>query len=705
MLKNLFNAETRRREGKHIFKSRASFRLKFRDEGKFTKTIPISRFPAFALILTAVFTACAPPAEQTKPKPISKATTVVVSAEKIREPFGIAVRNDEIYVSDGENGGILKISKTGTAALVSDRFDTPSHIAFDKNGDLIVADSGSHTIKRIKPTGETETLAGTENQAGFADGDAKSARFQAPIGVAVREDKIYVADTYNDRIRVIENGSVATLAGGAKGFADGAGLAARFDTPSGIALLADGSLVVADTNNHRLRVVAPDGGVRTLAGGGIDDFDGLNETTVYQPVAVAASETGAIYFTDGNAVRAIDNVAAPLIRTVTNERRGYVDGNLPDARFNRPSGLAFDRQGNLFVADAENQMVRVLTGEEIGKIMAAEEIENSRVKPADFRRSAPPRWSYDPPDARREIAGTLGEIRGEVVDNNQDVWFHNGLDIVGGYGETARVIRSEKILRPVAAENFATLRELIRFPQMGYIHLRLGRDQNDRFFDDRRFIFSKDETGKPNGVRIPRGAKFAAGDAIGTLNAMNHVHLIAGRSGAEMNALDALELPNISDAIAPIVEKVTLFDENWKQFETSRANPRITLSGKTRIVAKAFDRMDGNAERRRLGVFQVGYQIFNDGGIPVTDLLWTIRFDRLPDPESVRLVYAPGSKSGATGETIFNYIATNQVHGTVATENFFDAAQLENGKYVIRVYAADYFGNTASKDLEITISK
>jgi hypothetical protein len=68
-------------------------------------------------------------------------------------------------------------------------------------------------------------------------------------------------------------------------------------------------------------------------------------------------------------------------------------------------------------------------------------------------------------------------------------------------------------------------------------------------------------------------------------------------------------------------------------------------------------------------------------------------------------VYAPGSKSGATGETIFNYIATNQVHGNVATEDFFDAAQLENGNYTIRVFAADYFGNTASKDLEITVTK
>src|SRR6185503_19482805 len=99
--------------------------------------------------------------------------------------------------------------------------------------------------------------------------------------------------------------------------------------------------------------------------------------------------------------------------------------------------------------------------------------------------------------------------------------------------------------------------------------------------------------------------------------------------------------------------------------------------------------------------FQIGYQIFKDGGIPVTEPFWTIRFDRLPEPEAVTLVYAPGSKSGATGETIFNYIATNQVHGNVASEDFFDAAGLEKGNYILRIFAADYFGNTASKDISI----
>ena len=704
MLKSSFNAKSRSRRDAKIRKPKTPF-----NTAVLSTTLKSSatwRLGAAALFFISFFSACVP-REEIKPKPISKVTTFFGTNEKIGEPFGVAVKADEVYVSDGENGRILKIAKNGVASVLTEQLDTPSNIAFDKNGDLLVADAGSHTIKKINPTGEVELVAGTENRAGFGDGDAKSALFHAPIGVAVHEEKIFVADTYNDKIRVIENGRVSTLAGSAQGFADGAGAQAKFDTPCGIALSPDGKLIVADLNNRRLRLVESDGTTRTLAGTGNVDFDdeGLNETTIFHPAAMAINKTGTIYFTDGNAVRAIDNRDSPVIRTVSSERRGFTDGNLSDARFNRPSGLAFDEKGNLFVADSENQVVRVFTGEEIGKALTPEEIENLRVKPEEFRKLGEPRWSYHPPDARREIAGTLGEIRGEMIAGNDSVWFHNGLDVVGGYGETARIIRPEKILRPAAAENFATLRELVRLPTLGYIHLRLGRDQADKIFDDRRFLFSKDETGKMNGVRIPRGTKFQAGDAIGTLNAMNHVHLVAGRSGAEMNALDALVFPNISDAITPVIEKITLFDENWKEFETSKSKARITISGKTRVVAKAFDRMDGNAERRRLGVFQVGYQILKDDKTPVTDQQWTIRFDRLPEPEAVRLVYAPGSKSGATGETIFNYIATNQVHGNVATENFFDAAQLENGNYVVRVFAADFFGNTTSKDLEITVNK
>jgi hypothetical protein len=131
---------------------------------------------------------------------------------------------------------------------------------------------------------------------------------------------------------------------------------------------------------------------------------------------------------------------------------------------------------------------------------------------------------------------------------------------------------------------------------------------------------------------------------------------------------------------------------------------KIKFFDKSRIVVRAYDQMDGNAERRRLGVYKVGYQLLK-GKDPVTEPTWTIVFDRMPSPASISLVYANGSHSGATGETIFNYIATNFVDGDDFREGSVDTASLAAGEYTIRVFAADYFGNTTSKDVEIEVVK
>jgi hypothetical protein len=206
-------------------------------------------------------------------------------------------------------------------------------------------------------------------------------------------------------------------------------------------------------------------------------------------------------------------------------------------------------------------------------------------------------------------------------------------------------------------------------------------------------------------VRVPRGTKFEAGEPIGTLNAMNHVHLIAGPSGGEINALAALELPGIKDSIAPTIESATVFDQNWAPVETKGAGGRIKLAGKYRVVARAFDRMDGNSDRRKLGVYKLGYQVLRNDGSPFGAAIWPIIFDRMPPNEAAKFVYAVGSHSGATGETIFNYIVTNRLDGDASHEEFFDTATLPSGNYTIRVFASDYFGNISTKDIPIEVNK
>ena len=634
--------------------------------------------------------------------------TVFNPQVKIGEPFGIAERDGEIFVSDGDGGKIWRGSFAGDFTLLSDKFDTPSAIAFDQSGDLIVADSGSHTIKKLNvESGAVTIIAGVENRFGFADGAANTALFNAPIGVAVgRDGRIFVADTYNDKIRVVENGLVTTIAGSVQGFADGAGADAKFDTPCGVAALENGDVIVADTKNRRLRIIETNGNVSTLAGDGEPNArDGFPlDASFVEPTAVTISKSGVIFVADGNAIRVLNRRFLPFVETISGTKRGFADGDLRQSRFNRPSGLAADAGGNLWIADAENQSVRVLTGAKIGKEITSEEVKNSRVSPETFRNQSAPRWTFDPPERARDVAGTIGEIRGEISDTKQ-AWFHNGFDIAGAYGETARFVRGEKVLRPAAVENFATLRELIRMPNLGYIHIRLGRDANNKTFGDARFQFSSGADGKLNGVRVRRGAKFAAGEAIGTLNSFNHVHLIAGRSGAEMNALDALSFPNIADAIAPTIENVALFDENWNEIETANGNSRIKLAGKTRVVVRAFDRMDGNGANRKLGVYRLGYQILKADKTPLSDINWTISFDRPPDEDAVRFVYARGSQSGYTPQTIFNYIATNRVNGDAVREDFIDAAALPAGNYTLRVFAADFFKNNTTKDADIEVVK
>jgi len=635
--------------------------------------------------------------------PLRYVSTAAGIGGEFGEPFGLAFRDSEIYVSDGQHGKIWKIND-GKPTIFADGLDTPSGIAFDRSGNLIVADSGSHTIRSVNSKGEITTIAGIEGSSGFTDGDAATARFNALIGIAIAKDgKIFVADTYNDRIRVIENGQVSTIAGSSPGYVDGVGANAKFHTPCGIAIWHD-KLLVADSGNRRIRVIEPDGRVWTLAGNGeINLKDGsLSASSFVQPTAVTVYNDQLIFVADGNAIRQIGGNVIPFVETISNETRGIKDGQGVRARFNRPSGLAVNSSGELLVADSDNRLIRRFPSRKSGHEITADEIAALHDKPEEFRASQPPRWPFDPPESKRDIAGTLGEIRGEIPETQHPARFHNGLDIAGAYGETARFIRDEKVLHPVAAENIGTLRELLRMPTLGYIHIRLGRNVSSVPFGDERFQFEKDAAGKLINIRIPRGTKFKAGEPLGTLNQMNHVHLIAGRSGSEMNALDALIFPNLTDSRLPTIEKVTLFDENWREIETEQNNSRIKLSGKTRIVVRAYDQADGNSERRRLGVYKIGYQLIRSS-TPLGNIKWTISFDQMPSSDAVERVYAAGSKSGATGETIFNYIVTNHVDGDEFHEDFLDTASLENGNYTIRVLAADYFGNTSFKDINFEV--
>ncbi len=668
-------------------------------------------------------------------EPLANVVTIAgagpqLTANSLADPFGVAVgADDEVYVTDGLGGRVYRVASDGRLAVVTEKLDMPSALAVAADGSLIVANTGTHTIVRVNvDDGSVTIIAGQPNLSGLGDGPAKAARFNAPIGVTVAPDgTIFVADTYNDRICAIDaGGQVRTLAGGNEpGFRDGVGSEALFDTPCGLVVARDGALLVADTGNHRIRRVALDGRVTTLAGTGEwDTRDGAPLSAAFaEPTALAWRRDGALAIADAasSALRLLTFGAQPAVSTIAGGFPfGLVDGATSAARLNRPLGLAFTSDDALFFTDGGNGFLRafVPVGVALGRVAKPDE---ALVNAAELRRRVPARWPFQPPEARREIAGTFGEIRGERKTES-DAWFHNGLDIPGAYGETVYALKGERVTQPLAVEGFNTTRERLRLPLLGYIHVRLGRDQYDvPFFDieNQGFLFRRDGQGQLTGLRIRRGTRIGEGAALGTLNHLNHVHLIAGPASSEVNALAALQLPGLSDTVAPTIEGVSLLTETGARFDwpapvpvqaRRKSLPPVeppAVQGRVRIVVQAYDQADGNARQRRLGLYRLGYQVFNAAGTAARGFeepRYNLSFERLPDAANgIALAYAEGSQSGYTGQTVFAYTVTNVVRDGLAREAFWDTGQLAAGTYVLRVFGEDFFGNQARRDVMVNV--
>lgn len=240
--------------------------------------------------------------------------------------------------------------------------DGPNGIDADGNGRLVFAESTGHRIRRLEADG-TITAFGS-GTAGWRDGTTAEARFDRPYGVAVRRDaSIVVADTGNHRIRLITStGMVTTLAGnGAPGSADGDGTHASFHSPFSVAVTALDEVVVADTGNHRLRLIDRGGKVSTLAGSSVGFADGeLSRAAFNGPTDVAVDRFGRIYVADirNHSVRLVDVVNGKVLTLAGAPDAGDEDGEPSKARFRLPSGLAVDGLGNVYVADTGNSAVK-----------------------------------------------------------------------------------------------------------------------------------------------------------------------------------------------------------------------------------------------------------------------------------------------------------------------------------------------------------
>jgi len=586
-------------------------------------------------------------------------------------------------------------------AAATARFSDPFAIALDKAGNLLVADTGANTIRRIDPAGAVTTLAG-DGTAGLRDGPAAQARFNGPIGVAA-DDKgnVYVADSYNDRIRLITpDGEVRTLAGGgAPGFADGPGAAAAFDTPSALALGHDGALLVADTGNDAIRKVTPDGRVSTLAHTDRNDGAGL----LKGPIGLAPTWDGYLYATTARG-RIVQISPSGALRALT----GPGTGANAALRLTGPTGLAIDRKGALYVADAAAYAIRKLTPRRAGA--PAINVALRSAPPALVDAAAFP-WPVAPQNGWHEVVGDMGEVRGNYSGEPRD-HLHAGLDIRAPVGAPVLAAAGEKVQDPLPTWDAQGLSEGLRIDQMTYIHMRVGRLPDGTPLDPARFQLVRDAAGHVTRVRVKRGTRFRVGDPLGTINRMAHVHLELGPPRAKVNAL-LLAFPGFADHVAPHIDGVRLLDATGQRL-TELQNGRLIVpaaAGLLDIVADAWDQVDDNEPRRRLGLYKAGFQILGADGTPLPGYAQpriTIELDAQPaTADAVKILYAPDS-----GDTVHSdqptrmlYVVSNVVRHGRAERGRWNPAGLAAGDYTIRIYAADRAGNIASvgRDLPVTI--
>jgi sugar lactone lactonase YvrE len=341
--------------------------------------------------------------------PVGRAVTVTIEA--IRDGAPVAIGSNTATLNSGcdvltvdvvndspagdaaatSDGGSLDLLSTTDAAILTNlallsgipggpgnvdgplplaRFANPVGIAWDSGNRILVADTGNHAIRAIDlSSGQVSTFAGRPGVRGTADGDAMTARFTSPEGLAIAGSTLFVADRGNHAIRKVDltTGSVTTLAGvaGVSGAMDGSANTARFNSPTGIVVVGS-TLYVCDTQNHTIRAVDVNtGDTSTVAGsaGSIGSTDGSPLSARFAaPMGITADSTGVLFVADtGNhTIRRIQLGVSPDVSTYAGAAgmSGYVDGTGGASRFASPTSVVMSSFGGIYVTDTGNNRIR-----------------------------------------------------------------------------------------------------------------------------------------------------------------------------------------------------------------------------------------------------------------------------------------------------------------------------------------------------------
>jgi len=266
----------------------------------------------------------------------------------------------------GTAGSAGSTNGTGSAA----RFNYPHEVSADAAGNVFVADTANHTIRKVTSAGVVTTFAGSPGNNGSTDGTGSGALFKNPYGISVdAAGNIFVSDTNNYTIRKVTSaGVVTTLAGspGSTGSTDATGSAARFGTPYGLSVDTAGNVFVADRGNHTIRKVTSAGVVTTLAGtaGSAGTTDGTGSAARFnQPNGISVDTAGNIFVTDhyNHTIRKVTSAGVVTTLAGTAGSAGSTDGTGLAASFYFPTGISVATAGNIFVTDLYNHTIRKVT--------------------------------------------------------------------------------------------------------------------------------------------------------------------------------------------------------------------------------------------------------------------------------------------------------------------------------------------------------
>ncbi|MBK8002184.1 MAG: hypothetical protein IPK15_26700 [Verrucomicrobia bacterium] len=267
-------------------------------------------------------------------------------------------------------GGGADTNTNSAISATNARLSAPFGVDFDSAGNLYLVEMTGHRVRKLHPDGMLTVVAGTGEKAN-RDGKALSAQFNGIHNLAISANQIYLADTWNNCIRVLdlESGTVSRRIGtGEKGFGgdNGSAALARFGGVYCVSIGLDQNIYLADLDNSRIRAVSPKTGlVRTMAGNGRkgipEEGSVATNAPLNDPRAVIADAHGRIYILErgGHSLRLVETNGTNRTLVGTGQKGNSGDGgNARQATLNGPKHLCFDLEGNVLIADTENHVIR-----------------------------------------------------------------------------------------------------------------------------------------------------------------------------------------------------------------------------------------------------------------------------------------------------------------------------------------------------------